>query len=224
MTAAGRGPTTVPEGDRSPGCLRLVAAGVALAVLAPVTALVRMWRRRRRPVRFRVSVAGAVAAAPGATRLDLRAEVPSDQELAWRARLTDTVVRLAEALRSPDDVYHLLYRVPGEPEAVLVAIGPQLQELGERFSLALGQLELAGRTAVWLVLPRRCHVATVVDPFTADPEAAGEPDRLLTTPALRWGLATEWQRRDDALHLRLLADVPVDNAATARAVLARLAT
>lgn len=224
MTAAGRDPTPVPEGDRAPGCLRMVAAGVALAVLAPVTALVRTWRRRRRPPRLRVTVAEAVAAAPKDVRLDLRAEVSSDQELAWRARLTDTVVRLAEALRSPDDVYHLLYRVPVEPEAVLVAIGPQLQELGERFSLALGQLELAGRTAVWLVLPRRCHVATVVDPFTADPEAAGEPDRLLATPGVRWAMATEWRRRDDALHLRLLADVPAENAATARAILARLAT
>ena len=215
-------PTPAEVGGRTPGCLRVAAGGLVLAVLAPAAALVRTWRRWRCPARRRVAISESTAAAPGRVRLELHAEVPAVEELGWRTRLTDAVVRLAESLRSADDVYHLVYRVPGEPEAVLLAIGPQLQALGERFSLALGQLELEGRTAVWPVLPRRCHVSMAIDPFAVDPEADEDRDRLLGLPELRWGLATAWVRRDGAFELRLLADLPASAALRARSILARL--
>ena len=136
--------------------------------------------------------------------------MPAPAEHGFRRRLTDTIVRIAETLRRPDDVYTIIYRHPADPEPVALPVGPQLQELGERFSLVLSQGALWGRTVVWLTLPRDCALSEVVDPTACDPEAEGEPDELLATPAARWSMATEWARVGPSLIVHLILVIPSD--------------
>ena len=139
-------------------------------------------------------------------------DVPGVAEADFRGRLTEAVVRMADSMRAPDDVYHLLYRLPWDTEPVLLPVGPQLQELGERFSLLQSRGGMAGRTAVWLTLGREHALAEIVDPVGYDPEAAGEPEGLLTHPALRWSMATEWVRIGPSLLVRLMIVVPAHHA------------
>jgi hypothetical protein len=153
-------------------------------------------------------------------RIDVTWDVPSAAETGFRRRMTDTVIRIAEALRRPDDVYNLIYRLPAEEEALTLPVGPQLQELGERFFLALKQGSLEGRTVVWLTLGRETPLAGVVDSLVCDPEAEGEPNGLLSTPEARWAMACEWVRVGPSLVIRLILVVP---AASLNPVLARLA-
>ena len=145
-------------------------------------------------------------------RVDLTFDVPQPAEPGFRRRLVDAVVRVAEALRMSDDVYHLAYHLPWDDEPVVMPVGPQLQELGERFSLVQSQGAMAGRTAVWLTLGRDEALSEVVDPDTYDPEADGEPEGLLTHPDVRWSMATEWARVGPSLVFRLILVVPVDRA------------
>ncbi len=104
-------------------------------------------------------------------------DVPLSREGGVRRRVTDAVIRVAEDLRRPDDIYTMIYRLPSDEEAVALPVGPQLQELGERFYLALNQGPVAGRTVVWLTLGRGTALASVVDPFTCDPEGDGRTGR-----------------------------------------------
>ena len=96
-------------------------------------------------------------------------DVPLQDESSFRRRVTDAVVRIAEALRQPDDVYNLVYRMPLDEEAVVLPVGPQLQELGERFFLTLNQGVVAGRTMVWLTLGRDTALAVWWTPSHATP-------------------------------------------------------
>jgi hypothetical protein len=89
-------------------------------------------------------------------------------------------------------------------------VGPQLQELGERFSLVLSQGALSGRTVVWLTLGRDHALSEVLDPVACGPEAEGEPEALLASPAARWSMATEWARVGPSLVIRLILVVPTD--------------
>ena len=104
------------------------------------------------------------------------------------------MIRIAEHLRHSGDHYHHIYRDPAEPDAVLLPLGPQLQELGERLILALRQSDLSNRTAVWLTLPARPAIAELVDPAIYDPDATGEPEALVAEIDARWAMATEWAR------------------------------
>ncbi len=141
-------------------------------------------------------------------RIDAVLDVPLTRERGFRRRVTDAVIRIAEALRRPDDVYNMLYRMPLDDEAVALPVGPQLQELGERFYLALNQGTVAGRTVVWLTLGRGTALAGVVDRFICDPEGEGEPEGLLNTAAARWSMASEWARVGPSLIIRLILVVP----------------
>jgi hypothetical protein len=67
---------------------------------------------------------------------------------------------------------------------------------------------MAGRTAVWLTLGREHALSELVDPVVYNPEGEGEPDGLLTHPALRWSMATEWARVGPSLIVRLVLVVP----------------
>jgi hypothetical protein len=129
---------------------------------------------------------------------------------------------VAEVLRRPDDVYNVLYRLPSDPEPVALPVGPQLQELGERFSLVLSQGALSGRTVVWLTLGRDRALSEVVDPAACDPEAEGEPEVLLATADARWSMATEWARVGPSLVIRLILGVPADAEDRVIALLASL--
>jgi len=208
------------------GCLAAGAGAVALIVISPVALVIGYWRAWRRggEVRSTLETRGFASASDGGRRrIDLMLDVPAPAEPGFRRRLTDAVVRVAEALRRPDDVYNLLYRLPSDPEPVMLAVGPQLQELGERFSLVLGQGPLAGRTVVWLTLGRDRALSEVANLSAGDPEAAGEPETLLATPDARWSMATEWARVGPSLVIRLILVVPADAENRVKALLDSLA-
>jgi hypothetical protein len=206
---ADRADTDRPTHSR--GCLAGGAGAVVLAALAPFVLAVRSWKKWRRGPEIRTTIEIeplTTSAGADLRRIDLSLDVPQPAEPGFRRRLTDSVVRVAEALRLPDDVYHLVYRLPRDEEPVLIPVGPQLQELGERFSLVQSQGAMAGRTVVWLTLGRQHAVTEVVDPVAYNPEADGEPEGLLTHPDLRWSMATEWARVGPSLVFRLVLVVP----------------
>lgn len=149
---------------------------------------------------------------PGHARVDVCLDVPRNAEPGFRRRLTDAVVRVAEVLRSPDDVYHLVYRLPSDEEPVVLPVGPQLQELGDRFLLVSSQNALSGHTAVWLALPRGRALSEILDPLTYDPEAQGEPEGLLEHAGAQWSMASEWAQIGPSLVVRLVVIVPAARA------------
>lgn len=210
---------------RSRGCLAAGTGAVVLTVLAPFVVAVRGWQKWRRgsDIRSKMEIGSlSNSAGAGLLRIDLSIDVPLPAEPGFRRLLTDAVVRVAEALRAPDDVYHLVYRLPWDEEPVAIPIGPKLQELGERFALVQSQGAMAGRTAVWLTLGRDHALAEVVDPAAYDPEAEGEPEALLKHPALRWSIATEWARVGPSLVFRLVLMVPPGAGDRVTSVLASL--
>ena len=206
------------------GCLAAGAGFLALIVISPLALVIRSWRSWRRggEVRSTLETRPITSVAGARRRIDLMFDVPAPAEPGFRRRLTDAVVRVAETLRRPDDVYNIIYRHPADPEPVALSVGPQLQELGERFSLVLSQGALAGRTVVWLTLPRDRALSEVLDPTACDPEAEGEPEALLASPAARWSMATEWARVGPSLVIRLILVVPSDAENRVKALLRSL--
>lgn len=205
----------IGRSSASRGCLATGIGAVALALLSPFALIVQGWRRWRRGSEVKKKILiGALTGAAGTElrRVDLELDFPPAAEPGFRRRLTDTVIRAAETLRASDDVYHLVYRLPWDEEPILIPVGPNLQELGERFSLVQSQGAMAGRTAVWLTLGREHALSEVVDPVTYDPEADGEPEGLLSHPALRWSMATEWARVGSSLLVRMIIVVPAHHA------------
>jgi hypothetical protein len=194
-----------------------------LVALAPLALAVRRYRAWRRGSRLRVERSRGLLPVGGGeslARIDLAADVPSSAAVvAFRRRLTEAVVRVAECLRRPDDVYHLLSRDPSAEETDVLPVGPQIQELAERLHLVLGHPPMAGRTAVWMALPRSRRVAEVVDPFDYDPEAAGEPERLLANSGMRWGMATGFAPSGSSVVFRIALYVPADAAPTIEGLL-----
>ena len=154
--------------------------------------------------------------------MDATWDVPRPHQSGFRRRLTDGAVRVAEALRSADDVYHLVYRLPTDPEPMALPVGPLLQEFGERFFLVFGQSALEGRTAVWLTLPRGRALAEFMDPISYDPEVEGEPDALLEHEDASWTLASEWAMVGPSLVVRLIVMVPADRVGRVRDLLSRV--
>jgi len=205
------------------GCLAVGAGVLALIVISPFALVIRSWRAWRRGGEVRSTLESRRFASAGdRCRIDLTLDVPVPAEPGFRCRLTDTIVRIAETLRRPDDVYNVLYRLPSDPEPVVLPVGPLLQELGERFSLVLSQGTLAGRTVVWLTLGCGRALSEVVDPAACNPEADGEPEALLAVPAARWSMATEWARVGPSLVIRLILVVPSDAENRVKALLGSL--
>ena len=206
------------------GCLRVAGSTVALVILAPAAAVVRSWQRWRRGDEARVDwhVTRADGTPAGLARVDLSVDVPDSEHAAWRRRLTDIVVRIAETLRRDDDVYHILVRDPAEAECTAVPVGPQVQALGERFALVMGHRPLEARTAVWLTLPRSRPLASVVDPFGYDPERTGEPEGLVASAGPRWAAASTWIRRGASVRSRVLLFVPTEAVGAVERVLSLL--
>ena len=200
---------------KSKGCLVTLTGTIALVAIAIPVSLVRWWRARSRgdDLRTLLDVRPFPTGSGCALRkLDLTLDLPPVVERGFHRRVTDAVVRVAEELRLPDDVYHLIYHLPWEDEPVVIAVGPQVQELGERFSLALSQASLQGRTALWLTLERGRPLADVVDPLGYDPEATGEPETLIASCAPRWAMATSWSRVGPSLVYRMILVVPEEAA------------
>ncbi len=210
---------------RRPGCVRGGVGFVALALLAPFAVLSRKLAQWRRGSELRLGwTAVSLRTTEGrlVQRIDVTTDVPHDRESTFRTALTDTVVRIAESMRRPDDIYHFAVRHAELGETTLIPVGPQLQELGERFALALAQGALEGRTVVWLTLPRQLAVAEVLDPFGYDPEASGEPERLLTGPGVRWGMATSYLRAGPSVVHRMVVYVPASGRAAVEHLFERL--
>ena len=193
---------------RKPGCAATLAAIAILPVVAPMAAIVQRWRVWRRGSDLRVSIDVVPSERPGFSRADATFDVPRVFEPGFRRRLTDAVIRVAEALRRPDDVYNVVFRLPTDTEPVALPVGPQLQELGERFFLVLNQGNLAGRTVVWLTLGREQSLSLVVDTAAYDPETVGEPDGLMGDTSIRWSMASEWAKFGPSLVVRVLLEVP----------------
>lgn len=198
-----------PPGTK--GCLASAAGLAVLAVISPFALVIQSWRRWRRGDDIRVALEvtpWSDGPAGRSQRIDATMNVPLRDEAGFRRRVTDAVVRIAEAVRRPDDVYNMVYRMPLDEEALILAVGPQLQGLGERFFLTLNQGVVEGRTIVWLTLARDAPLASVVDAFTCDPEAEGQLESLLAAPGARWTMASEWARVGPSLVIRLIFVVP----------------
>jgi len=102
------------------------AGALALIVISPFALVIRSWRAWRRgdKVRSTLETRPLVSTTGARHRIDLTLDVPAAVEPGFRRRLTDAVVRVAEALRRPDDVYNIIYRHPADPEPVVLAVGP----------------------------------------------------------------------------------------------------
>jgi hypothetical protein len=194
-----------------PGCLAATGAALVLATVSPLVLAVRSWRSWRRGHDIRVSIEPLPppgGAAFDRQLLDVVCDVPLSVERGFRDRLTDRVVRVAEALRSPDDAYHVVYRPPGADEVVVLPLGPHVQSLGERFRLVLGHGALAGRTVIWLALGCGLPLSRIIDPECCDPESPKERERLVETPEARWSMATSWAVSGPSLVVRMILAVP----------------
>lgn len=209
--------------EEGAGCLRSAAGMAGLVVLAPFALAVRRYRAWRRGSKVRVERTRGrlpVGDCEPFVRIDLAADVPISSSVEpFRRRLTEVVVRVAERARRPDDAYHVLSRDPAADETMVLPIGPLVEELAERLHLMLGLRSMAGRTSVWLTLARSRRVVDLVDPFSYDPEAEGEPERLLASSGMRWGMATSVAPRGASVLFRVALFVPPDAAATVEALL-----
>ncbi len=209
-------------GNRGPGCLASVVAVAGVVVLAPMAAMVRAIRSWRRGGGIRIR-REHTPFADATVRIDLDLDVPPEMKESCGRSLTDAVVRIAEALRRPDDVYHLIYREHAADESTVLPVGPLLQELGERFHLVLFQEALASRTCVWLTLARDKPVVQMLDPFEYDPEGSGEPEALLARSGMRWGMASTVAADGASVLFRLALFVPEQAVGRIDALLDRLA-
>jgi len=205
------------------GCLSYAFGLLSLVILAIPVGLVRTWQSRRRGSDWRIDwKTRPVADSSGRLRIDLDADIPYRSTGDFPKRLTGTVIRIAELLRQSDDHYHHIYRDPAEPDAILLPVGPLLQELGERLILALRQSGLENRTAVWLTLPARPAIAELVDPATYDPDAEGQPEGLVADTNARWAMATEWARIGPSTIYHVILWVPEESAPAVESLLARI--
>ncbi|MCG6964580.1 MAG: hypothetical protein LJE95_15100 [Acidobacteria bacterium] len=214
----------IPKSDGSlpqrGGCVRVGVGSLLLLVLAPPAALVRWWRRQRRGHQLRI-----VRRDLGGTtfsRIELTVDAPLSRELEVRAALIDALVRLAEGVRLPDDVYHLVFRRSIETEADLVGIGPQPQELAQRLGIAFSHRASTGRTQLWLTLPRTVHLSEVVDPIVFDPERPGASEDLVLQARPRWAMVSVFARSGPSVVYRLRLHLPPSAVGTVDAVMTRL--
>ncbi len=214
-----------PDPGRGAGCLQWAVAAPVLALLSPLAVGVRAWRSWRRGSALIIerSPAAEVRGAAGpVARLELAVDVPHGRARQVGRRLTDTVVRVAEALRRGDDAYHLTCRQPQLGETTQLPVGPRVQELGERLALALAQRDLEGRTVLWLTMGRPLAPGSLIDVFTYDPEAPGEPEPLVLREGVRWALASARGTGTASTVYRLVFWVPGAAAGKVEEILDRL--
>ncbi len=202
------------------GCLRVALGSVLLVMLAPAAALVRWWRRRRRGNDVKVWRREPERATLAG--LELTVDAPLAREVEARTALIDALVRVAEELRRPDDVYHLVFRRPSEPEADLVAIGPQPQELAQRLSIVFSHRASQACTQLWLTLPRGVHLAEVVDPVAFDPEQSVAAADLMLTASPRWAMVSSFARTGPSVVYRVRLHMSPPEVDAVNPILARL--
>lgn len=202
-------------GQNPRGCIAAATGLIFLIFISPFAAVVKAWRRWRRGSDGRYSIESSAITGSSERklrRIDFTIDLPEPLDLEFNRRLTDAVIRVAENLRRPDDVYHLVHRQGDDPEPILVSVGPQLQEFGGRFHLVHTQQRFAGRTLLWLTTDRGKRLAEVVDPMTCNPEARGEVEGLLECPDARWTMATSWARVGPSHVTRIILVLDADHA------------
>ena len=214
-------PPATALGQRS-GCLRSPVGLLALVTMAPPAAIWKWWQRRRRGADVRCHIWSGHDVGGGALLChELAIDAPSGRESGVQRALTDSLVRVAEELRQPDDVYHLLTREAGE-DATGVAVGARVQALGERFALALTRSALAERTQVWLTLPANLHLSQAVDLERCDPDGDREPDAIVASARARWAVATSFAPRGPSSLFRLRFYLPPATKERAGVILSQL--
>ena len=209
-------------GERNgPGCLQVGLGTFALVLLAPWAALVRWWKSYRRGKEPRVE--WGVDSTGELWSFDLTVDVTAVDELRSRTALIDTMVRIAETLRRPDDQYNLVFRAPWEAETRLIAVGPQPQELAQRLVMTLSHRSSERSTQIWLTLPRETRLGGIIDPFVFDPEAEGAPAALAAASRARWWAVTAFARTAPSIVYRVRLHVPGESGEAVRALVRRLA-
>ncbi len=210
-----------------PGCLRAAAGALLLILLAPWAALVRLWRvlRRGHDGRIRWTITGAPGpdGTDGWWRLDLEINVPLAAGTGTRTGLIDTLIRIAETLRQPDDLHNLIVQQRGDEEPRLIAVGPSLQQLAERLERSFSHRDAERCTHLWLTLPRSRRLGRLVDPMRFDPEGDGALDRLVADTSPRWAAATSFGQTGAAVVYRVIL-VAAGNRDRVRTLLERLKT
>ncbi len=209
-----------PSSGRRVGCIPAAVAWVLLVVLAPFAAVVRSWRRLRRGTLARVR--WAVEAGEPLAVVDLTVDVPSAMANRARRNLVDAVVRVAEELRRPDDLYNLIWREATGSEAILDAVGPRPQELAQRLDTALSHWGFDRRTQLWVTLPRGVYLGELVDPLVFDPEAEGAAAELFGRSVPRWAMEVSFARGSPSTVYRLRLHVPGEAAGAVEDILSRL--
>ena len=107
----------------SRGCLAVLAGMFTLVLVSPFAVVIQRWRRWRRGSALisTIEVRQFNTASDSERRwVDLTLDVPVFVEPGFRRRFTESVVRVADTLRRPDDVYNVIYTLPGDPEPVVL--------------------------------------------------------------------------------------------------------
>ncbi len=205
------------------GCLRALVSAPALAVLAPLAALYRLWARRKRGSEVVVDSHTEVFERPeaGWTRVATTVDVP--QSVDGGHLVTACVVRIAEGLGSGNEVFYLVHREPGREETIAVPLGSTINDLAEWLVLSCRRSILDGRTLVWPVQPRGRHLGEVIDPVAYDPEAPGEPENLLRTAPIAWALVLRRRSGAASTVFEMTFIVPEDHSEDVTAAVSRLA-
>ena len=204
------------------GCVRALLAAPALVFLAPMAALYRSWARWRRgsAVLVNSGIAG-FERSPGAwAKVTATVDIPHTADNAQL--MTRCLVRLAERLGTDAQAYHLIHREPGCEETIAVPLGLTINDLAERFSLSCRRSILDRKTLLWLAWLRGSHLGEYIDPVTYDPEAAGEPERLLRAAPFAWALALNRRRGSASTVFHLEFIVAREKADAVEAALDRL--
>lgn len=209
------------SGTQAGGCLRALLAAPVLAVLAPVTAIFRTWARWRRGSTVVVKTGNEDFERFESGWAKVTAEVNIPDTIDGVRLLTRSVVRIAEALHTAGQVFHLVYREPGNEETITVPLGLTINDMAERFALSCRRSILDGSTLLWLCLPRGRHLGEFLDPIAYDPDAPGEPEALLQTAPITWALALGRHRGGVSTVFKMEFIVPRGSADQVMTVLAR---
>ncbi len=196
-----------------PGCLRTAARIGLLVVVAPWAALVHLWRRLRRGDDRSVRWTFLDVPNPACTGdewwcLDLRIDVPAVLEARTRTDLIDTLIRMAEALRCPDDLYNLVVRLRWDDEPRLAAVGRSLQQLAERLERSLSHRDAERCTHLWLTLPRSRPLGSLTDRLQFDPEKENALGLAVAATDPRWAAASSFGRFPASVVYRVIVTAP----------------
>jgi len=166
----------VNESSRG-GCLRAVPAAVALLVSSPFVALSRWVAKKRRGMEVRVSVERKEIDVRDGRKTVVSVTIDCPAVVDLRYSLTAAIVRCAEASAPRATVYHLVHRESGRDETIAVPLGVTVNDLAERLALSWRRPALAGY----------------------DPEAAGEPGRMIAGGGVEWATTTRRRRRGSSV-------------------------